>query len=174
MTGGHLRDLKATPMRTLSATALVILLWAASPATAPQQGTAAPGQRTGLTITFTSVDAGASMSGATGDLLIDLGTIVGTPTQTHAHSTISRREFAIRLLCASNPTGMARVSAWLQVDDHRSRVRIDGRLLSDVPLVVDAAAVIGTAARHAIEIEVPYSEPAGPLVSRITWRAERR
>jgi hypothetical protein len=161
-------------MRALSVTALVMLLWAASPTTAPQQGTAASGQRTGLTITFTSLDVGASLSGTTGDPLIDLGTIAGTPTQTRAHSTIIRREFAIRLLSTSNPTGMASVSAWLQVDDRRSRVRVDGRLLSDVPLIVDAAAVIGTAVRHAIEIEVPYSEPAGPFVSRITWRAERR
>jgi hypothetical protein len=159
-------------MRTLSVTALVMLLWAALPGTAPQQGTAAPGQRTGLTMTFTSVDA--STSGTTSDSSLDLGTIAGTPAQTRARSTIIHREFAIRLLSSSNPTGMAIVSAWLQVDDRRARVRIDGRLLSDAPLVVDADAVIGSAARHTIEVEVPYSEPAGPLVSRITWRAERR
>jgi hypothetical protein len=161
-------------MRNLSTTVLVVLLWACSPNAAPQRGTAAAGQHTGLTITFTPVDVGAPMTGMTGNPLLDLGTIVATPTRTRASSTLVSREVAIRLMSGDQGTGLARLSAWLQADDRRSRIRIDGRLLSEVPLIVDPAAVIGTAVRHAIEIEVPYSEPAGPLVSTITWRAERR
>ena len=161
-------------MRNLSTTALVMLLWAGSPNAAPQRGTAAAGQRAGLTISFTPVDAGASMAGLAGNPLLDLGRIVATPGRTRASSTFVRREIAIRLVSGDQGTGMATLSAWLQADDRRSHIRVDGRLLSDVPLIIDAAAVIGTAVRHAIEIEVPYSEAAGPLVSTITWRAERR
>jgi len=161
-------------MRKCSTTAIVMLLWAGSPNAAPQRPTAAAGQHAGLTISFTAVDAGASMTGMMGNPLLDLGRIVATPARARASSTLVRREIAIRLVSGDQVTGTARLSAWLQADDRRSQIRVDGRLLSDVPLIIDAAAVIGTAVRHAIEIEVPYSEPAGPLVSTITWRAERR
>jgi hypothetical protein len=45
-------------------------------------------------------------------------------------------------------------------------------LLSTIPQIIDANAIVGLAVRHTIEIEVPHSEPAGELLSSITWTAE--
>jgi hypothetical protein len=154
---------------------VAILLWAAPPDTASRFDADPLMQGAGLTITFTPVDAaGAVLATVDGDALIDLGRIVGAPGRTRATSTIIRRDVAIRIVSSSGATGIAALAAWLQADNRRAHIRIDGRLISNLPQIIDAGVVVGIAVRHSIEFEVPYSEPAGPLVSTITWRAERR
>ena len=66
----------------------------------------------------------------------------------------------------------ARVRAFLSGAAPRSRVRVDGILLSEGPQLIDAAAPIGRAVKHVLEIEVPASAPEGQLDLGVTWLAE--
>lgn len=60
----------------------------------------------------------------------------------------------------------------MQNDMPGQRVRIDGRLLTSVPQLIDASVPVGIAVAHTLEIEVPVSEPAGLLAQNIVWLVE--
>jgi hypothetical protein len=112
---------------------------------------------------------------AGGDAWIDLGSVAARPCGFRAagrcvRSTVTRKRIGISV--EGEGTGFARLSANLVTDDPRARVRVDGVLLSSSPQLVDAGAPIGRAVAHTVEIEVPASEPAGPVAAAITWRAE--
>jgi hypothetical protein len=84
--------------------------------------------------------------------------------------TRMRRQFGIRILRAGEvSTGTARITARLESWDGRATVRLDGRTLTAVPLLVDAHAAVGGVAVHQLEIDVPVSVPAGPLAAAIAW-----
>jgi hypothetical protein len=90
----------------------------------------------------------------------------------HAQSIVDRRQIAVRLRSASGRARFARLQASLKVEDPRCRVRIDGIVLTQVPQLIDAAAPVGAAVAHTLEIEVPVSEPPGVLATEITWLAD--
>jgi hypothetical protein len=156
-----------------AATALAVLL-GTGPLRAMRQGpVGTSADRAALSITFVQGDSAGTMAGSSSDAaILDLGTVVGTPGGPRSSSTVIRRQVIVRLVSTDGRPGVATLRAALQTDDRRHRVRIDGVLLSTVPRVVDANAVVGLAVRHIIEVEVPHSEPAGELLTSITWTAE--
>jgi hypothetical protein len=95
----------------------------------------------------------------------------GTLTAKGARKAVWRSSIRVRLY-GTTGARFARLSASLTNYDARCRVRLDGVLLSAVPQVVDALAPLGRRVTHTLEIEVPASEPAGPVASSIEWFAE--
>jgi len=67
--------------------------------------------------------------------------------------------------------GTASVTARLTSQDGRSTLRIDGKPVAGIPVVIDARATVGVMTIHTLEIEVPDSVAAGPLAASITWEA---
>ena len=81
-----------------------------------------------------------------------------------------RRQFGIRILRAGGVSwGTATVTARLNSQDGRTSVRIDGKPVAGMPVVIDARASVGAMTIHTLEIEVPGSVAAGPLAASISW-----
>jgi hypothetical protein len=57
----------------------------------------------------------------------------------------------------------------LDSPDGRSSLRIDGKSLAGLPVVVNARAVIGAMTIHTLEVEVLDSATPGPLAASISW-----
>jgi hypothetical protein len=111
--------------------------------------------------------------GAHDDATIDVGRVVaGRCPPHHCVSTVVRRRFRVRVDGRSTTARFVRMHAFVQNEMPGHRVRINGRLLTSVPLLIDAAAPLGVPVAHTIEIEVPTSEPAGLLAQNIVWLAE--
>jgi hypothetical protein len=60
---------------------------------------------------------------------------------------------------------------YLVAPDARCAIRIDGRLLGAVSLVIDPLIPIGAVTSHRIDIEVPVTAAEGPLATTIGWEA---
>jgi hypothetical protein len=88
-----------------------------------------------------------------------------------ARTIIWRSTVRVRLQ-GTTTARFARLSASLRDVDSRSRIRLDGTLLSALPRVVAAQVPVGRSTTHSLEIEVPASEPPGPIASSIEWLAE--
>lgn len=99
---------------------------------------------------------------------VDVGSIRCT---TRCKSTAVKRRFRLRVEGASTAR-FARVRAFVQVDVPGQRIRIDGRLIGTMPILVDAASPLGIAVGHTLEIEVPATEPAGLVTQTINWLVE--
>jgi hypothetical protein len=148
-------------------TAAILLVSAALPVSAERRRAVAPPEET-LSIVF--VEAGSSdgslkAAGSEAWLELDAVTHEGT-----ARSTKVRRKFGIRIERAGNATaGTAAIVARLESWDGRATYRLDGRLLTAAPFVVDAHAAVGSVTIHTLDIEIPIEAAAGSLSASVTW-----
>jgi hypothetical protein len=114
-----------------------------------------------------------------GEGFLDVGRISadgrhGTTSRRSAKGawTFTRCRVRVRVDSTSGAKGFVNLRAFVQTDDGRARVRVDGVVLSSVPQTVDAHAIVGMAVSHTIDIEVPISAPEGQLNTAITWVAD--
>jgi RNase P/RNase MRP subunit p29 len=104
---------------------------------------------------------------------IDVGRVIaGRSSSRLAMRTVVRRQFRMRVDGSASVARFARVRAFVQNDTPGHRVRIDGRLLTSAPQLLDAAVPLGVPVSHVLEIEVPISEHDGALTETIVWQVE--
>lgn len=112
-----------------------------------------------LSITF------AGMTGNGNDALFDAG-VASRPRG------VIVRTFGVRIDSITRTTGTAVVRAWLESNDGRSVIRIDGHPLGAQPRIVDAHAPLGHVTTHRLEIEVPADVDPGAFASAVRFEAE--
>jgi hypothetical protein len=125
-----------------------------------------------LSIEFVDVpESGTTLIAAGSDALVDLSTI-SQRAGLMAKSVRVRKRFGIRILRTGGVSwGTATITATLDSPDGRSSLRIDGKPVAGMPIVVDPRAAVGVMNIHTLEIEVPDSVAAGPLAASISWEA---
>ncbi|MCU1349391.1 MAG: hypothetical protein JWO56_2421, partial [Acidobacteria bacterium] len=160
-------------MKTLTSLllTLTVTLIGATPMQAAGKRMARAETATGtLSIAFVDVAAGpGTLTATANDGWLDVPNVSHKPGSREAVTRI-RRQFGIRIVHAGEVAiGTARITARLESWDGRATVRLDGRPLTAVPLLVDAHAPVGSVTVHQLEIEVPVSVPAGPLAASIAW-----
>jgi len=111
-----------------------------------------------MTIAFVGVSGNGS------DALLDAG-VASRPRG------VIVRTFGIRIDSGTRTTGTAVLRVWLESDDGRSTIRIDGKPLGALPRVLDAHAPLGHVTTHRLEIEVPPGVNEGAFGSSIRWEA---
>ncbi len=123
-----------------------------------------------LSIEFVDVPAtGTTLIAAGSDALVELNT-VSQRAGSMGRSVRVLRQFGIRILRKGGVSwGTAMVTARLNSQDGRSTLRIDGKPVAVIPVLVDARASVGVMTIHTLEIEVPGSVAAGPLAASISW-----
>jgi hypothetical protein len=99
------------------------------------------------------------MSGSGSDALFDAG-VASRPRG------VIVRSFGLRLDAGTRTTGTAVLRDWLESNDGRSTIRIDGMPLGTLPRVLDAHAPLGHVTTHRLEIEVPPERDAQSLRAR--------
>jgi hypothetical protein len=107
-----------------------------------------------------------------GQALLDVGSVSASQRCGRLPCSRITRAVGVKVQAPAMRATSARLWAHVQSDDGRCRVKIDGQPLSAIPRLVDAAAPLGRARSHVIEIEVPASAAAGALSSAVIWRAE--
>ncbi|HVK88804.1 MAG TPA: hypothetical protein VM513_32010 [Kofleriaceae bacterium] len=124
-------------------------------------------------LVFLDADPGASVRQGAGDsATIDVGRVVARTCGGRAcMRTVIQRRFRLRVDGQSSGR-FVRVSAFVQHDVPGQRVKLDGRILSTMPQVVDAARPLRMPVAHMLEIEVSASQPEGPLAESIIWIVE--
>ncbi len=145
-------------MRSLLPIAILLIL--ATPAFAGgRRRTAAtsPAPAEELTIVF------VGMSGNGSDAIYDAG-VVSRPRG------VIVRTFGIRIDAGTSTTGTAVLRVWLESNDGRSVIRIDGQRLAAQPSII-ARAPLGHVTTHRLEIEVPPDVNEGAFASSIRWEA---
>jgi hypothetical protein len=149
--------------------ALALCIAVSLPLYAARRRAAAPPVET-LSIEFVDVPAaGVALVASGAEAWIDLNTVSQRAGST-GKSVRVRRQFGIRILRAGGVSwGTATVTARLNSQDGRSSVRIDGKPVAGMPVVIDARASVGAMTIHTLEIEVPDSVAAGPLAASISW-----
>lgn len=126
-----------------------------------------------LRLVFLEADDRSPVRQAADDATIDVGRVVaGRCRSRPCTSTVVQRRFRLRVEAGSTAPRFARVQAFVQSESPGQRVRIDGRLLTSVPTLIDASAPLGVAVVHTLEIEVATSEAPGLLAQNIIWLAE--
>jgi hypothetical protein len=127
-----------------------------------------------LRLVFLDADDRAPVrQGADDDATIDVGRVVAARCPSRGClRTVVRRQFRLRVDARATAARFARTQAFLQNDVPGHRVRIDGRLLSSTPQLIDTAVPLGVAVAHTLEIEVPVTEPEGMLADHIVWLAD--
>jgi hypothetical protein len=124
-------------------------------------------------LVFLDGDDRAPVRQGADDAVMDIGRVVaGRCRARQCASTVVQRRFRLRVDARASGARFARVHAFVQNDAPGQRIRIDGRPLTSVPTLIDALVPLGVAVVHVLEIEVPISEPPGPLAQNIVWLAE--
>jgi hypothetical protein len=125
-------------------------------------------------VVFLEGDDRTSVRGAgPDDATIDIGRVVAGRCAPHrCFSTVVRRRFRVRVDGRSTSARFARMLAFVQNEMPGQRVRINGRLLTSAPLLIDPSAPLGVPVAHTLEIEVSTAEPEGLLAQNIVWLAE--
>jgi hypothetical protein len=139
---------------------IAILLILATPAFAGgrrRSAATSPAPAEELTIAF------VGMSGNGGDAIYDAG-VVSRPRGVIVST------FGIRIDAGASTTGTAVVRAWLETNDGRASIRIDGQRLAAQPSII-ARAPLGHVTTHRLEIEVPPAMSEGAFASSIRWEA---
>jgi len=152
-------------------THLVVVSAAASAAASPARP-AAPADA--FRLVFLEGDAQASVrrDGAD-DATLDVGTVVAARGPSRGClRTVVRRQFRVRVDGVATTARFVRTRAYLQSDAPGHRVRLDGRLLTAGPQLIDAMIPLGVPVAHTLEIEVPITEPPGLFAESIIWIAE--
>lgn len=150
-------------MKTLLTLALLALV--AAPLHAGRRRAAvAPSES--LSIEFVDGGSGdATMTTAGSDAWVDVKSVNATPAL-----RLTRRRFGIRVVREGLITGgTAVITARIDAGDRRATLRIDGRPLTAVPLVVTAHAAVGRVTLHTLEIEIPADAPEGAFATAIAW-----
>jgi len=146
-------------MRSLLPITLLLIL--TTPAIAGgrrRTAAASPAPAEAMTITF------VGMGGNGSDALYDAG-VVSRPRG------VIVRTFGIRIDSGTRMTGTAVLRVWLESNDGRSTIRIDGKPLGTLPRVLDAHMPLGHVTTHRLEIEVPSDVAEGSFGSSIRWEA---
>jgi len=148
--------------------ALALCIAVTLPLYAARRRATAPPAET-LSIEFVDVPAAGTTLIATGaDAWIDLNTVSQRAGSTA--SVRARRQFGIRIFRTGGLSwGTATVTARVNSQDGRSSLRIDGKPVAGMPVVIDARALVGAMTIHTLEIEIPDSVAAGPLAASISW-----
>jgi hypothetical protein len=155
---------------SMSALPIALLLCLASPAHAERRRAVAPPVQS-LSVEFIEIPGANFFASAGSDAWMDLGATIGRDPVS-GYSTRARQRVGIRIVRAGGLTwGTAGLTARLQVADSRAVVRVDGKPINAVPVVVSTHAAIGAVIVHIIEIDVPASAPEGPLTASIAWEA---
>jgi hypothetical protein len=125
-------------------------------------------------LVFLDGDARAPVrQGAYDDATIDVGRVIATRCPSHGcMRTVVRRQFRLRVDAVATTARIVRTYAFVQGDVPGHQLRVDGRLLTAGPQIIDATVPLGVTVAHTLEIEVPISEPAGMLADNIVWLAE--
>jgi hypothetical protein len=111
--------------------------------------------------------------GAYDDATIDVGRVVAARCRSRGCvRTVVRRLFRLRIDGGATTARVARTRAFIQNDVPGHQVRLDGRLLTSSPQIIDAGIPVGIAVAHTLEIEVPTSEPEGLIADNIVWLVE--
>lgn len=142
-------------MRTISALIFIALLPLPTLAGGRLRAVAVSPPSSELSITFV-------------DGVLDAGTLAWTGGS--RRSTIARRAISMRVGRPSRDArGTATLRAYLESDDRRAAIRVNGVTLSTIPRVVEHHAPIGVVFTQRVEIEVSINEPEGPLAASIGW-----
>lgn len=139
----------------------------------PRTALRAPRVREELRLVFLDADDKAPIrQGAFGDASVDVGTVRATNCAPRCTKSVVRRRFRLRVEGGATTSRFVRVQAYVQGDNPGQRVRLDGRVLSSSPQLIDANAPLRVAVAHTLEIEVSASEPQGVLAQSIQWIVE--
>ncbi|HYC58364.1 MAG TPA: hypothetical protein VEK79_02245 [Thermoanaerobaculia bacterium] len=154
-------------MRTILITLLILAL--ATPASARRRSRGiATGTKPQLNMSFTGmgIDTG-------GDALLDAGNITrtrGPNRRMTARSTVTTHTFGIRVERAGGEnSGSVTVRAFLEASDPRWSIRIDGKTIGTMPLVIDPTAPIGQVRMHTMELDIPTAMPEGTVFNSVVW-----
>jgi hypothetical protein len=145
-------------MRPFLAIAFLLILTNPSIAGGRRRPAASPAPAEEMSIVF------VGMSGSGSDAMFDAG-VASRPRG------VIVRSFGLRLDAGTRTTGTAVLRVWLESNDGRSTIRIDGMPLGTLPRVLDAHAPLGHVTTHRLEIEVPPEVAAGSFGSAIRWEA---
>jgi len=145
-------------MRPFLAIAFLLILTNPSIAGGRRRPAASPAPAEEMSIVF------VGMSGSGSDAMFDAG-VASRPRG------VIVRSFGLRLDTGTRTTGTAVLRVWLESNDGRSTIRIDGIPLGTLPRVLDAHAPLGHVTTHRLEIEVPPDVDAGNFGSAIRWEA---
>jgi len=150
----------------------VALLSAAAPVFAAPPRPARPAEEFRL-VFLDGDDRAPVRQSAYDDATIDVGRVVATRCASRGcMRTVVSRRFRLRVDAVATSARYVRTQVFLQSDVPGHRVRLDGRLLSSAPLMIDANVPLGVATIHTLEIEIPISEPAGMIAENLVWTAE--
>jgi len=150
---------------------LLVAALLALPASAARRRSAAPVAGDTLSIVF--VDAGAGGDGLTAageEAWLDVNN-VAHPVGGRGHVTRVSRRFGVRVVPTNGvaTSGAVTIKARLQSSDGRTTMRLDGKLLTEAPAIVDFHAAIGAVAVHVLDIEINDSVAPGPIAAAISW-----
>jgi len=143
-------------MRPYLTIAFLLILSMPTIAGGRRRTAASPAPAEEMTIVFVGLSSNGS------DALYDAG-VASRPRG------VIVRTFGIRIDAGTRMTGTAVLRAWLESNDGRSTIRIDGKLLGSQPQIVDAHTPLGHVTTHRLEIEVPTDVAAGSFGSSIRW-----
>lgn len=155
-------------MRAVIAVAIALVAGGAAPVDAAPVRTVRPSED--LRLVFLDGDAAPVHQGATGDAMIDVGRVASRCVRSCAR-TVVRRRFRLRVEGAG-PARFVRVRAFVQASTPGQQVRLDGRVLTEAPLIVDAAMPLRAAVSHTLEIEIAASAREGLLAETVMWTVE--
>jgi len=145
-------------MRSCLSIAFLLILTMPAIAGGRRRTAASPAPAEEMTIVFVGLSSNGS------DALYDAG-VASRPRG------VIVRTFGIRIDAGTRMTGTAVLRAWLESNDGRSTIRIDGKLLGSQPQIVDAYAPLGHVTTHRLEIEVPAAVAEGSFGSSIRWES---
>lgn len=111
-------------------------------------------------------------AGAAGAVALDFGRLAATAGRTGRRGIVRRETLTIRVDSCHGESGFARLWAAVPLASPEVIVRLDGVPLTPAPRLFTAAAPLGLAMRHQLEIEIAPSAADGPLAQEITWLAE--
>lgn len=150
----------------------IVLLAAllALPAAAARRRPASPVLDDVLSIIFVDAPAAdGSFTAAGGDAWLDVRD-VARHAGSHIRGARVQRRFGIRIVrTAGTASGTVTIQARIGSSDGRTSMRLDGKLLTEAPVLIDPHAAIGAVVFHTLEIEVSDTVAPGPIAAAITW-----
>jgi hypothetical protein len=126
-----------------------------------------PGAANTLTLRLIDLDGGGG-AGAP-EAITHVGTVSARTGRSGRNGIQVRKRIALRL---DGPQPSARVSVALGSEMPGSTVRVDGRVITAIPRLIDPVHRVGTSVVHEIELTIPPSVPAGPFLGNLQWFAE--
>jgi hypothetical protein len=123
-----------------------------------------------LRIVFLEGDGAPVHQGSIGDAMIDVGRIAARCAKSCGR-TVATRRFRLRI-DGGGSARFVRVRAFLQASTPGQTVRLDGRLLTEAPQLVDAAMPLHVPVGHTLEVDVAASARDGLLAETVLWTVE--